>query len=159
MGRHSADEIAAVIRPPRPATKKPRPDRPVIENSDFLLMMWRMVRALEARAIDDPEMLPQVEALKTRLSEVTNVTIAVNADRYAIDPRRGASMAECARVLGITKQSASERRARGMDAIEARVEAAGAVSFAEARRERSIVESVSNQAVTNLADWRERRSA
>lgn len=152
MGRHSADDIAAVIRPQRPA-------RHTVENADFLLMMWRLTRALEARTIDDPEMLPQVVALSTRLAEVVNVAIAVNAERYAVDPRRGASMAECGRVLGISKQSASERRHRGDDAIDARVEAAGAVRFAEARRERSIVESVSHQAVTNLADWRERRSA
>lgn len=152
MGRHSADEFGALIRPQR------RTER-VTEHADYLAMMWRMARALEARAIDDPELLPQVVAYAQRMSEIVNVAIAVNSERYAIDPRRGASMAECGRALGISKQSASERRGRGQEVIDARVEAAGAVRFAEAARERDAIRAAADYAVTNLADWRARRAS
>ena len=153
MGRHSAAEFEAVIRPQRPAPKN------VTEDQDYVLLMWRMTRALEARTINNPELLAQVVQLGYRYAEIVNVAIAVNADRYAIDPRKGASMAECGRLLGISKQSASERRARGQDVIDARVEAAGAVKFSEAKREREAVEDAAEYAVTHLAEWRERRSA
>lgn len=153
------DAFIATIRPARPAGEKDRPARPAVENSEFIAMLWRMVRALEARAIEDPELLTQVVALAQRLSEVTNVAIAANADRYAVDPRRGASMAECARVLGISKQSASERRARGVAIMGDRIDRAGAVRFAEAQRERAAITAAAEHAVVNLAEFRARHAA
>lgn len=150
-----SSRFLATIRQGRPS----RTDRPAVENGDFVAMLWRMIRALEARAIEDPELLTQVVALAQRLAEVTNVVIAANADRYAIDPRRGASMAECARVLGISKQSASERRARGVAIMGDRIDRAGAASFAEAQRERAAITAAAQHAVTNLAEYRSRHAA
>lgn len=142
----------AVIRPERAATP---PDR-ITEDDEYLRMMWRMVRALEARAIERPENLPQIVELQERLGEVVNVAIAANAERYAIDPMLGASMAECARILGISKPSASERRARGVVAMGKRIDRAGAIRFAEAKREREAIAAAHERAVTVLADYRAR---
>lgn len=149
----TADAFVAVIRPNRPA------DRPVVENAEFVAMLWRMIRALEARTIEDPSLLPQVVALVKRLSEVKNVAIAANAERYAVDPRRGASMAECAAILGITKQSASAHRAHGVATMGERIDRAGAIRFAEAKREREAMAAAADHAVANLADYRARRAA
>jgi hypothetical protein len=98
-----------------------------------------------------------VLALAQRLNEVANVAIAENARRYAVDPRRGASMMECARTLGITKQSASERRRTGDRIIAERLAAAGAARFAEAARERAAIERAQAYAVASLAEYRARR--
>lgn len=130
--------------------------RPVVEDDAYLAMMWRQARALEARACNNPEMFPQILALVQRLREVVDVAISVNADRYAIDPRMGASAGECATVLGMAKQSASERRVRGRAVIERRLAAAGAVPFAEAKREAAARREAAEHAVTNLAEYRGR---
>lgn len=150
-----ADAFIATIRPARPG----REDRPVVENAEFIAMLWRMIRALEARAIEDPAVLAQVNKLSERLAEVSNVVIAANAERYSIDPRRGASMAECARILKITKQSASERRARGVAIMEQRIDRAGAIRFAEAQRERAAIAAANEHAVASLDDYRARHAA
>lgn len=149
----AAERFSALIAP-----RRRDPER-VTEDAAFVAMLWRMVRALEARAINNPEVIPQVIALAQRLAEVTNVAISVNADRYAIDEHMGVSMAECARILGMTKQSASERRGRGRAVIETRLEAAGAVRFSEARRERAAIEQAAEYAAVNLADYRARHAA
>lgn len=150
--RPASERFADLIRPRR------RTDR-VTENADFLAFAWRMIRALEARAIDDPEMLIQVVALQQRLAEVPNVVISVNADRYAVDPRSALSMGECARILNIKPPSASERRKRGRGIIEARLQAAGAARFSEAARERTAIREAAAFAVTSLAEFRARRIA
>jgi hypothetical protein len=141
------------------ATYRPRHGAEPVEDDEYVAMLWRMVRALERRAIDRPELLAQTVALAQRLAEVVNVAVAANADRYAVDPRRGASMAECARILGITKQSASERRRRGAAVLDERARAAAATRFAEAARERAAIAAAADTAVTYLADWRARRGA
>jgi len=122
-------------------------------------MMWRMTRALEARTIDDPELLPQVIALAQRLAEVVNVAGSGQRRpvRHRPAPRRVDGRMRP--VLGISKQSASERRHRGAEAIDARVTAAGAVRFAEAHRERAAIDAAADYAVANLAEWRARRAA
>lgn len=150
--RPASERFADLIRPRR------RTDR-VTEDAEFLAFTWRMVRALEARAIDNPEMLIQVVALQQRLAEVPNVVIAVNAERFAIDPRSGLSMGECARILGISKPSASERRTRGRGVIEERLRAAGAARFSEAHRERAAIKAAAEHAVASLAEYRARRIA
>lgn len=129
-----------------------------IDSEEFLMFAWRIMRAAEARAIDDPEMLPQLVALAQRLDEAVNVAIAANAERFAVDPRLGASAAECGRILGASKQAASQRRARGKAIMAGRIAAAGAVPFAEARREREAIAAAAEHAVTYLADWRERKA-
>lgn len=133
-----------------------REPKRITEDEDFLLMMWRMVRALELRTINNPELLTQVVALTQRLSEVVNVAIAVNAQRFAVDPRRGASMRECARTMGISAPSAKERKDRGEAVMNARIEAAGAVKFSEAAREREAIEEAAQVAVASLAEYRAR---
>jgi hypothetical protein len=136
-----------------------RPAKHTIDGQDYVAMLWRMVRALEVRAIDDPELLPQAVALAQRLDELVNVALAANAERYAVDPRLGASAAECGRILGASKQAASQRRARGKAIMAARIAAAGAIPFAEAKRERAAITAAAEHAVTNLADWRARRAS
>ena len=136
-----------------------RQPKHVIDGADYVEMLWRMIRALELRAIEDPELLPQAVALAQRLDEVVNVALAANAERYAVDPRLGASAAECGRILGASKQAASQRRARGKAIMAARIAAAGAIEFAEAKRERAAIAAAAEHAVTNLADFRTRRAS
>jgi hypothetical protein len=133
--------------------------RPPIDNAEFGEMLMRMIRTWEARVIDDPEMLAQNVMIAQRMNEITNVAIAANAERYAVDPRRGASMAECARILGISKPSASERRARGVVVMAERIDRAGAVRFAEAQREREALAAAHGHAVTHLSDYVARRAS
>lgn len=149
-----ADRFLSATRSARAAAR--RDDRRIVENDEFVLMLYRMIRALEERAINDPAVLPQVLGLAQRLNEVTNVAIAANADRYGIDPRRGASMMECARLLGMTKQSGSERANRGRAIMAARIEAAGAVPFAERKRERQAVDSANAHANEHLTEYKAR---
>jgi len=142
------------------AAVRRREPKHVVEGADYVAMLWRMVRALEVRAIDDPELLPQVVALGQRLAEIVDVTIAANAERYAVDPRLGVSAAECGRILGYkSKQVASQHRQKGKAIIAARIAAAGAIPFAERRRELEALEAAADHAVTNLAEWRARRAS
>ena len=76
-----------------------------------------------------------------------------------IEAQRAASMKECARALGIPPQCACARRARGKAVMLGRIAAAGAVRFAEAKREREAIEAASTHAVTSLADYRARHAA
>jgi hypothetical protein len=140
-------------------TIRRRDPKHTIEDEEFVAMLWRQLRAFEARTIDNPENLPQAVALARRLDELVNVALAANAERYAIDPRRGASAAECGRILGASKQAASQRRARGKAIMAARIAAAGAIPFAEARRERQAISAAAEHAVVSLAEWRARRAA
>jgi hypothetical protein len=139
--------------------RRRNPDKPPIDDEEYVEMVWRMVRALEARAIGNPSLLPQVVALVQRLSEVTQVTIAANAARHAIDPRRGASIAECAALMGVSRQAAQQRRAIGDRIMTDRIEAAGAVPFAEAKRERKAIHAAAEYAVVQLSEYRARHVA
>ncbi len=130
-----------------------------IDNAEYGEMMMRMIRAWEARVIEDPAMLAQNMALAQRFSEITNVAIAVNADRYARDPRSAASMAECARILGMTVPGASQRRAKGVAIMGERIDRAGAARFAEAQRERQALTAAHEHAVAHLDDYRARRAS
>ncbi len=161
----AADRFAALIGPQREGKR-------VVEDAEFLKMLWRLVRALERRTTENPEMLTQVVALAQRLAEVVNVSIAISADRYALDPHRAASMMECARVMGISKQSASERRKTGNAVIAERLDAAGAVRLdpqrqrpafehphTEAKREAAAIDAAAQHAAINLSDYRARHAA
>lgn len=152
------DEDGAMVARFLAATST-RPAKHVIDDEDFVAMVWRMVRALERRGIANPAILPQTVALAQRLSEVTNVIIAANAERYAVDERSGASMAECARILGVSVPAASQRRKLGKAIIAARTAAAGVIRFAEARRERDAIKAAAAHAESNLLEFRARRSA
>jgi hypothetical protein len=143
----------AVLRPSR------RPAKTKIDDADYAAFMMRAIRAWEARVIDNPEMITANEAMAARFSEITAVAIAANAEWYAIDPRLGASMSECARILGISKPSASERRKRGKTIMETRIAAAGVARFSEAARERHALEVAAANAADELADFRHRRAA
>lgn len=141
------------------AIRGPRQPKHVIDDADFGEMLMRMIRAWERRVIDNPEMLAQNELMVQRFREITSVAIAANAERYAADPRRGASMAECARILGISKPSASERRARGVAIMGERIDRAGAIRFAEAKRERDALAAAHAHAASELDAYRTRRTA
>lgn len=130
-----------------------------ITDEEYGQFLMRAIRAWEARVIENPEMLGQNEMMIQRFKEITNVVIAANAERYALDPALGASMAECARILGISKPSASERRARGVAKMAERIDRAGAIRFSEARREREALTAAHDHAVVQLADYRARHQA
>lgn len=134
-----------------------RKPKHTIDDQEFAEFMMRLIRAWERRVIENPQMLMENQVMIQRFKEVTNVVIEANAQRYARDPRSGVSMAECARLLGISKPSASERRAKGREIMAARVEAAGAVSFAEAQRERAALAAAREHAAEKLPEYIGRR--
>lgn len=149
----------AATTPARTKRKK-KPEPQPVENEEFLAMFWRMVRAFERRMIDDPTLLPQADQLRERLAQAVNVAIYANSERYNVDPRFGASQAECGRILnGISKQAASQRGQRGKALMLARQAAAGAIPFADAREEKRIIVATASEAVTILADYRARKAA
>lgn len=154
----------------KPAPKgKHRAGRTVVEDAEFLAMMWRLARALETRSIERPENLLQVVALVQRMNEIVNVTIATNAERYHRDARLGASMKECARVLGISPPSASDRKKIGERIMADRLGALGVVRIdklgrertvpAEAAREQGAIARAHETAVVSLAEFIARRAA
>lgn len=158
-----SDRFMDLVRPQREA-------KHVTENDAFLRMVFRQLRALEVRAIDDPAILLQVLGLAARMDEIINVAIAVNAERYRRDPLSAPSQAECGKVLGVTKQAAGQRAERGRKVIARRLAAAGAVSLtewqrkrghkpSETDREREAIKAAAAEAVTRLADFRARRAS
>lgn len=143
-----------------------RTPKHTIDDEEYGAGLMRMIRAWEKRVIDNPAMLAQNELMRQRFSEITNVAIAANAERYAIDPRKGASMMECARILGmvdkdgkVKKGTISGRRAIGIAIMAERIDAAGAIKFSEAKRERKALADARDHAVTYLADYRARHAA
>lgn len=161
-----ADRFIAATRPLRPAPANHRAGcncrtcspRPTMDDQEYAEFAMRVIRGLEARAIGNPEMLPAARVLADRAAEIVNVAIAVNAERYAIDPRSGISMIECSRILGIDKGAASRRRARGVAVMGDRIDRAGAARFAEAKRERQLLVEARAEAVDELAAYRARRA-
>lgn len=85
----------------------------VTEDDQYVAFVQRAVRGLERRAIDNPAILAQVIMLAQQLAEIPNVVIATSAARYSNDPFSAPSAGELARLLKMSKQSASERRAKG----------------------------------------------
>lgn len=164
------DRLMARLKPqPKEQSKPSRREPRITEDAQFLAMMWRMVRALEARSIERPENLLQVLALVQRFEEIVNVTIATNAERYHRDPRLGASMKECARIMGISAPSASKRKALGEKIIGRRLGALGIVRIdklgrkrtisGETAREQAAIAAAAEAAVVPLADYFARRAA
>lgn len=151
-------DLAAAFDAVMALQSAPRKAKHVIDDEVFVEMCFRMIRALERRAIDNPAILPLVEQLSARLSEITNVALAHNALRFRIDPMNGASLGEGAAMLGISKPSASVRASRGLAAMVARVEAAGDTRFAERYRERLAILAARSTSVVVLADFRQRRA-
>ena len=124
-----------------------------VENDDYVAMMQRMIRALERRAIEDPAILTHVILLAQRLSEITDVVIATSAARYSNDPYAAPSAGEIARMLKMTKQSASERRKRGDRTLFERQ--MGIETMAQ--RERAARTLAAKHAETTLSSWLTRR--
>lgn len=151
------------VRPPRlTKTGKPWPaPKNKIDDADFAEFLLRMIRNWEERVIGNPEMLAQQRVIAQRCAEISDVVIAVNAARYAVDPRQGVSMLGCARILGVGKSEASRARARGVAIMGDRIDRAGAARFAELQREREQVAVVQQQPayVDELAAWRARRAS
>lgn len=125
----------------------------VVENDEFIAMMQRQVRALERRATDDPAILAQVIMLAQRLDEITNIVISRSAARYKIDPYAAPSAGEIARMLKMTKQSASERRKTGD-----RIDAERAMDIEPiSKRERAARTRAARYAEETMASWLQRR--
>jgi hypothetical protein len=124
-----------------------------VENDKYMAMMQRMVRALERRAIDDPAMLAQVLVLAQQLNEITNVVIATSADAYRADPFKAPSMMEIARMLGMTKQSASDRRKIGDRIIGERLAMLGVTGMTQARRERNARQAAAKHAAETMPTY------
>lgn len=143
-----------------------RAPKHTIDDTDYGMFLLRAIRAWEARCIENPEMLTTNVMLAQRFNEIVDVVIAANAERYATDPRRGASMLECARILGmvnakgeVKKSTISYHRARGVAIMAERIDRAGAVRFSEAVRERQALEESRDHAAVYLADYRARHAA
>lgn len=134
---------------------EPKPKR-VVENHEYLLMLWRMSRGLEARAVEDPEMLTQIMALSQRFSEIVNVAVASSAERYARNPHSAASIGEIARVMGLSRQAVSQRRARGIAVMVDRVLKSGAIRFSEAKREREAIKAAQQHVEETMPEYRAR---
>jgi hypothetical protein len=131
-------------------------DKPkrVTENADFIAMIQRMIRALEVRAVDDPSILAEVIMLAQRLAEIPNVVIATSAARYKADgPMAAPSAGEIAGLLGMTKQSASERRKVGDRILFERQMGEETIP----QRERAARTRARKHAETTMAEWLDRR--
>jgi hypothetical protein len=150
------------VRPARVTrTGKPWPaPKNVIDDADFAEFLLRMIRNWEQRVIANPEMLAQHRVIQARTSEISDVAIAINAARFAVDQRSGVSMLGCARILGVGKSDASRARARGVAIMGDRIDRAGAARFAELQRERDAVKAAQETPayVDELAAWRARRA-
>jgi hypothetical protein len=132
--------------------KAPKVKR-TVENDEFIAMMQRQIRALEIRAIDDPAILAHVLLLAQQLNEITNVVIAKSADTFAVDPFKAPSMMEIARLLGMKKQSASDRRKVGQRIIADRLALAGLGNFTAARRERAARAAAAKHAAETMPEY------
>lgn len=136
-----------------PTEGTPMADKRITENDQFVAMLQRMIRALENRAIDDPAILAQVLMLAQRLAEIPNVVIATSAVRFANNPLAAPSMAEIGRLLGMTKQSASDRRKIGDRIIMERALDIDPIP----QRERAARTRAAKHADETLAEWITRR--
>lgn len=147
-----ADVFLDAIKPTKKVGKdgKPRKPKHAIDDHEFAEFVMRMVRRLEERAIDNAGIILMCKLIAERLDEVVDVALAANAANYAKDPHSGFSAAECGRLLGATKQAASQRRARGLRIMLDRIEAAGLTVFAEAKRERAAVKAAEQLATDRL---------
>jgi hypothetical protein len=125
----------------------------VTENDDYVAMMQRMIRGLEKRAIDDPAILAQVILIAQQLAEIPNVVIATSAARYSNDPYSAPSAGELARLLGMSPQGASQRRARGDRTIFERQMGIETMP----QRERAARTRAARHAETTLSSWLTRR--
>jgi hypothetical protein len=134
------------------ADRKKRESR-VTENDQYVAMLQRMIRGLERRAIEDPALLAQVILLAQQLAEVPNVVIATSRTRYAADVFSAPSAGEIARLLGMSKQSASERGKLGERVLFER--AMGQETMPQ--RERAARTRAARHAEETLQGWIERR--
>lgn len=148
------DTFASLLAPRR-ASKQ------AYDDAEIVAWTQRLIRTVEYRACGNAELLPQMIMLAQRLSEAVNTAIAVHSTRYAEDRTRGASAGECARAIGITPQSVTDRRALGIAAIHKRLalaeDSAGVTRLTEARREREARSAASDFALSVLEDYRIRR--
>lgn len=131
-------------------------EKRVTENADFIAMIQRLIRALEARAIDDPSILAEVMMLAQRLAEIPNVVIARSAARYATEGEYAApSAGEIGRLLGMSKQGVSQRRTRGDDVLLQRMMGEQTAPH----RERIARTLARKHAEATMAEWLERKGA
>lgn len=134
-------------------------ERRTVEGPEFAAMVLRQLRALEARAIEDPTLLPHALVIAERAREIPNVVIGANAERFHVDERTGISINESAAILKVSRQACQQRAAAGRAIMAERVAAAGAASFSEAKRESDKIKTAAESAEVHLVDFRARRSA
>lgn len=127
----------------------------VTEDEDYVAFVQRAVRGLERRAIENPAILAQVIMIAQQLAEIPNVVIATSAARFAQDPFRAPSAGELGRMLGMKKQSVSERRKVGDRIIFERQ--MGVETMAQ--RERAARTRAARHADEMLAEFIERRDS
>lgn len=128
----------------------------VTENAQYVAFVQRAIRGLEARAIEDPSILAEVIMLAQRLAEIPNVVIATSAARYATEgPYAAPSAGEIATMLGMKKQSASERRKIGDRILFDRAMGEDTVP----QRERIARTLARKHAEETMADWLGRKDA
>jgi type IV secretory pathway TrbL component len=137
---------------------KPKSDKAprVTENDDYIAFVQRVVRGLEKRAIEDPAILAHVLMVAQQLSEIANVVVATSAARYKLDPYASPSMGECAAVLGITKQSASDRRKIGDKILAERLVASQQENYSRARAEFAARQRAAAYAAQKMPEWARR---
>lgn len=151
------DRFITLIAPKQRTDKNGAPvERRVVEDKEFIQMLMRQARALEYRACQRPENLAQILLLVERFNEIINVAIAVNKERFDLDPMLGASQAECGNVLNVSKQAASKRAERGREIIARREAAAGAANFSEAKREREAIAEAARHAEQSMPEYQAR---
>ncbi len=143
----ASEQFAQVLNPTR------REPKHRVDDEDYVAFVLRALRGLEARSLGNATLLPQMILVAQRAAEAVNTAIAVNAERFALDPAAGASMGECARAVGITKQSASQRRQIGERIMAERIREAGGVSFSEAKRERAAIKKAAEHAAEAMPEY------
>lgn len=151
MGKHSL-EARQALQEDAQRRADARAQR-TTENDDYVAFAQRVVRGLERRAIEDPAMLAQIILIAQQLAEAPNVVIATCAARYSSDPYSAPSAGEIARLLGMTKQSASDRRKIGDRIIFERTMGEETIP----QRERAARTKARRHAETTMAEWLARR--
>lgn len=125
------------------------------ENDQFVSFAARIVERLEQRAHDDPSILPAIDLLAERFAEIVPVVIAQSAARYSQDPRLSPSAGEIAALMGVKKQSVSERRKKGDRIVLER-----AMGERTVRRRDRVARTIERKhADATLAGWLERKGA
>lgn len=81
--------------------KRPRADRPVVENAEYIAFSTRILAAMGRRAAVDIDSLTELAKLATEVDAQLNRAVLACRDEY--------SLAEIGARLGVTKQAVAQR--------------------------------------------------